>query len=213
MTATVTPSETSGLDRRQRRVLVAAWAATMLPLVAFGYLVWQSVKVHQETSRVRHELQQKLSELEDLERVKRETQKQIDALQGDLKAQRESTKHYRDVAGVQIQFYRESDREVVKKALVTLGFAVDSRLGQSRLVDRQPNTIAYGSLVSHEDLREIAVALVNAGFPLKRITRAVRQPDPRLIQVYASFESDRQCGVMSASQVRAGETCGPRLTP
>ena len=63
-------------------------------------------------------------------------------------------------------------------------------------------------------MKDIAVALVNADFPLQRIAPAIRQPDPKLIQIYASAISDRRnCTVMTEAEIRAaefenGEICG-----
>jgi hypothetical protein len=61
-----------------------------------------------------------------------------------------------------------------------------------------------------QDLRDIGVALIQEGFPLKRIAPALKQQDPKLIQIYASVESDESCGLLTVEQVRAGETCGPK---
>jgi len=189
------------LDRRQKRLLGAAWAATLLPLIAFAYLTWESWKLNQQVDAAK-------TQLMELDTKKKELEAELRRTEEDLRAQRSSAKHYRDVTGIQIRFYRESDREIVQNALVNLGFKVDTNLGRSTLIDREPNTIAYGRLVSTEDLREIAAALVQAGFPLKRIAPAVRQPDPKLIQIYASAESERACGLLSVDQIRAGMTCG-----
>jgi cell division protein FtsB len=190
------------IERRRQLLFLLAWAATLLPLVVFGYLTYQAYDMQQQ-------LQSRRSEVEELEAKRQALIEDISKLETDLQSQRESTKHYRDVADIRVQFYRESDRAVVQKALMSLGFRVDSNLGRSALIDRQPNTIAFGKLVSEPDLREIAAALIEAGFPLKRIAPAIRQPDPKLIQVYASAESDRSCGLLSVEQVRAGNTCGP----
>lgn len=86
----------------------------------------------------------------------------------------------------------------------------DAKLGSSKLISRDPNTIAYGNLVSTQDLRDIAIALVQEKFPLKRVAPATKQPDPKLIQIYASTESDAACGLLTVEQVKAGETCGPK---
>src|SRR5262245_56627495 len=150
-------------------------------------------------------------EIGELERKKDKLDKEVSKLDADLTAQRESTKHYRDFAGVRIRFYRESDRKVVEGALRKLGFNVeDAGLGQSKLIKLVPNTLGYGKLVAAQDLRDIGVALIQEGFPLKRITPAQKQPDPKLIQIYASVESDERCGLLTVEQVRAGETCGPK---
>jgi hypothetical protein len=200
------------LDRRQRRLFVAAWGATLLPLVAFGYLTWQSWELNKQVEAARRKLDAAREELDTVRGQKAAADAELAKVNAALEAQRSSTKHYRDYAGIRIQFYRESDRAVVEKALVNLGFRVDAKLGRSPLINRQPNTIGYGKLVSEEDRQDIAVALITAGFPLKRIAPAVRQPDPKLIQIYASAESDRACGLLTAEQVREGKTCGPRST-
>lgn len=202
-------------DRRQKRLLLLAWVATALPLAVFGYFTWASWNLHQELASTRKslaEVQQKSADetkaLAELKSRKDRLESEIARLESDLKVQRDSTKHYRDVADIRIQFYRESDREVVERALVKLGFKLETKLGQSKLIDSKANSIAYGKLVYPKDLRDIAVALVDAGFPLKRIYPAQVQPDPNLIQIYASAESDRSCGLLSVTEIRAGTTCG-----
>jgi hypothetical protein len=190
----VTPDDR--LDRRQKRLFTLAWAATLLPLVAFAYLTWHLVRVQSEVGA--------------LETKKADLQREIGEIQSDLAAQTAATKYYRDFAGVRIQFYRERDRAVVESALRRKGFNVEARRGVSQLLDRDPNAIAYGGAVAPEDLRDIAIALVEGGFPLKRIAPATRQPDPKLIQVYASAAADESCGLLTVDQIRAGATCGPR---
>jgi len=202
-------------DRRQKRLLLLAWVATVLPLAVFGYFTWASWNLHQELASTRQslaEVQQKSADetkaLAELKSRKDRLESEIARLESDLKVQRDSTKHYRDVADIRIQFYRESDREVVEKALVKLGFKVEAKLGQSKLINRKANSIAYGKLVYPKDLRDIAVALVEAGFPLKRIHPAEAQPDPNLIQIYASADSDERCGPLTVNEIRGGTTCG-----
>jgi hypothetical protein len=210
-------------DRRQKRLLLVAWGATLLPLAAFGYLTWASWNMHQDVQSAKRELAASQGELErvkasraaeakaldELKSRKQALESDLARLSADLAAQRDSTKHYRDVANIRVQFYRESDRETVNAALEKLGFRVETSLGRSKLIDRKPNSIAYGKLVSQQDLRDIAVALVDARFPLKRIYPAQVQPDPHLIQIYASAESDRSCGLLSVKEIRDGLTCGP----
>lgn len=197
-------------DRRQKRLFVVAWAATLLPLLAFGYLTFQSVELKHELVELKHQADKSRTELKELDETKIRLNTEIAQLTDKLEAQRSATKHYRDYAGIRIRFYRESDRAVVEKALVNLGFKIDSTLGQSRLINLAPNTIAYGRDVAPEDLRDIAVALVQAGFPLKRIAPAQTQPDPKLIQIYASTESEQACGLLKIEQIRAGRQCGER---
>jgi hypothetical protein len=45
---------------------------------------------------------------------------------------------------------------------------------------------------------------------LKRIAPAQTQPDPKLIQIYASAESEQACGLLKIEQIRAGRQCGER---
>jgi hypothetical protein len=82
-----------------------------------------------------------------------------------LEAQRTATKHYRDIAGIRIQFCRDEDRAIVEKALVKLGFKIETTRGASRLIPLKANTIAYGSLVSDKDLRDIAAHSSKRAFP------------------------------------------------
>lgn len=210
---TSAPTGRTALERRQRVLLVAAWGATLMPLVVFGLLTWKSYQLNRQVEAKKEELLGAKDRLDLVRKDLADAQKALDQLNADLQAQRQSTKHYRDFAGVRIQFYRESDRQVVQRALLSLGFNIDSRLGRSPLVKLRANTIAYGSLVSTTDLRDIAAALVESQFPLRRITPARRQPDPKLIQVYASAESERDCGLLTVGQIRAGLMCGPMPTP
>lgn len=190
-------------DRRQKYLLAFAWAATLLPLVAFVYFTWESVELKREVDRAKTDLQS-------LEKTRAQLKAEIAQLAGELDSQRKATQYYRDYAGIRIRFYRESDRAVVEKALVNLGYRIDSTLGQSKLINLGANTIAYGRDVAPEDLRDIAVALVRAGFPLKRVAPAQTQPDPKLIQIYASAESERECGLLNVEDIRAGRQCGAR---
>jgi cell division protein FtsB len=212
----------NAFDLRQKRLFVAAWAATLLPLAVFGYLTWQSVTMHRELVKLASEtstlqsqksdLQQQTSALEqsvhDLNEERDKLQKEVTKRGTDLTAQRATTTHYRNVAGIRVQFYRESDRQVVMQALSNLGFKVDPVLAQSTLIHSAPDTIAFGKEVAQNDLREIASALVNAEFPLKRITPAERQRDPKMIQIYASASSAAKCGLLKLEDISAGRTCG-----
>jgi cell division protein FtsB len=210
VSGSVPPEEFGSPGRTQKRLLLLAWASTIFPLIAFAYLTWQSYQLAQTATAARAQVSAARAELENLREQRATLEKQITETKATLALQGKITKQYRDVAGVRIQFYRESDRATVEKALEGLGYRVDTNLGASRLIDRSPNTIAYGSSVPVEDLRDIALALMRAGFPLKGITRAMVQPDPKLIQIFASARSDRECGLLTEALVRAGETCGPR---
>lgn len=205
----------AALDRRQRRLLVLLWASTLLPLLAFGYLTWQSLQLNEQVQHAQDTLDGAQKELASVNAQKTAALEALGKVNTDLKEQQRSTAHYRDFAGIKIRFYRESDRAIVQKALVDQGFKIDASLGTSPLIDRErANTLAYGSLVSQEDVKDIAVALVKAEFPLQRIAPAIRQPDPKLIQIYASAVSDqRKCVVMTEAEIRAaefknGEICG-----
>ena len=203
-------ADPEGFDRRQKYLLMFAWAATLLPLVAFAYLTWESIELKRKVDNERKLVAQAQAERQELEKTKTRLTEEIAKFEGKLDAQRKATQHYRDFAGIRIRFYRESDRAVVEQALVNLGFKIDSALGQSKLIDLQPNTIAYGRDVATEDLRDIALALVQAGFPLKRVAPAQTQPDPKLIQIYASKETDQKCGLLKPDDIRAGRVCGAR---
>lgn len=203
-------SNAESFERRQKRLVIFAWCATLLPLVAFAYLTWQSAKITQMNEDIQIGYEKKVKQVQALENQKAGIEADILKLKQELEAQRESTKHYRNFAGVKIRFYRESDRALVETALTRLGYNIDATLGTSKLIDMKPNTIAYGTLVSDQDLRDIAIALVEAGFPLKRIAPATRQPDPKLIQIYASAESENHCGLLNKALIEAGDTCGPK---
>jgi hypothetical protein len=197
-------------ERRQRRLMLLAWGATVLPLIAFAYLSWQSWTLRQENAQAQAQIDSVRAEHDGLATRVEQARTELQELNAELTAARASAKHYRDFAGIRIRFYRDSDRAVVEKALSRLGYNIDTELGTSSLIDRQPNTIGYGRLVAEQDYRDIAIALVEAGFPLKRIAPAERQPDPKLIQIYASALSDRECGLLTVDAIRAERTCGVR---
>lgn len=215
MMPTLTPDVESSdaLDRRQRRLFVIAWGATLLPLVPFTYLTWQSYLLNRDVQQAQVTLEDAKTELLKVEAQKNKAVADLAETEGKLETQRNVAKEYRRLSNIKIRFYRESDRAVVEKALLSLGFVVDARLGQSPLISRQPNTIAYGRSVPLDDLWEMAIALVKAGFPLKRIVPAVRQPDPELIQIYASAESDKTCGLLTVELLEKSSTCGPLTGP
>jgi cell division protein FtsB len=205
-TATIPDDES--FERRQRRLMLLAWGVTVLPLIAFAYLSWQSWTLRQQNAAAQAQVESIRAEHDGLARQVEQTRAALKGLNAELTAARATAKHYRDFAGIRIRFYRDSDRAVVQKALASRGYSIDTELGTSSLIDRQPNTIGYGRLVAEEDYRDIAIALVEAGFPLKRIAPAERQPDPKLIQIYASALSDRQCGLLTVEAIRAERTCG-----
>ena len=211
----------SPLVRRQKQLIAFAWAVTMLPLLVFAYLSWQSVELHDKLQAERAEVGRLLDERTtvsgdlktlgaDLVKARAEKERlqtEIAKAHKELELQTESARRYRNLAGVRIRFYRESDRTIVEGALRKLGFKLETELGSSQLLNRAPDTIAHGSNVSEADLQDIAVALVEAGFPLRRMTKAEKQPDPNLIQIIASVRAD-QCGPLSVQEIRAGKKCG-----
>lgn len=215
MMPTSTPDVESNdaFDRRQRRLFVIAWGATLLPLVPFTYLTWQSYVLNRDVQEAQARLDAARTELLRVEAQKNKAVADLAETEGKLETQRSVAKEYRRLSNIKVRFYRESDRAVVEQALLGLGFVVDARLGQSPLISRQPNTIAYGKSVPLDDLWDMAIALVKAGFPLKRVTPAVRQPDPELIQIYASAESDATCGLLTVELLEKRSTCGPRTGP
>jgi seryl-tRNA(Sec) selenium transferase len=208
--AQIDPPDSTAGARRQRNLLIFAWSLTLLPLAAFVYLSLESYRLQQAAGAARTEVVTARRSVEELQAQAAALRKQLATDQEKLQEQRSSTRHYRDVAGIRIQFYRESDRQTVEAALQTLGFRVETSIGQSRLIQRKSNTIAFGNLVSAEDLREVAVALVQAGLPLRRIQAAVKQTESKLIQIFASADADLKCGPLTVAQIRQGETCGPR---
>ena len=186
-------------DGRQKRLLVLAWAATLVPLIMFGFLTARLVQVKREVGQIEAKKAQLLDEIGGLE-------KKLAYTTQDLAGERESAKHYREFAGIKIQFYRDEDRARVEAALEAKGFQVEARKGSSPLIPGKANAIAYGSLVASQDLRDIAIALVEADFPLKRIAPATKQPDPNLIQIYASAKAEESCGCSRSSRSAPGRS-------
>jgi len=202
--------------QRLRRLQWIAWSTTLLPLLVFGALTWQTARVNSqlnETIRTRDENRAALVPLKDeqarLEQTKAELTRDIEALSNNVA-------HYRALADLRLQFYRETDRAIVERALDKLGFKLDAQLGnsvQTKLITGPPNSIAFGKRVSSEDLEAVVDALLRAGLPLRRIARAVvavDEPDARLIQVFPSVDAERECGRLSIEQVRQKVFCGPK---
>ena len=57
-------------DRRQKRLLVVAWAATLLPLFAFAYLTWQSVALKGQVDSAKASVAEARTELEKLDQTR-----------------------------------------------------------------------------------------------------------------------------------------------
>ena len=202
------------LAGRQRQLQRLAWGATLLPIAVVLGLGWFAT---QQLAHKQRELADVGKLLADNERAAarltgeiQELERTRAALNQDLAEQRLNTAHYRAFAGMRIQYYRPGDRQIIERALSRYQFKIELKQGNAQVISLEPNTIAHGSDVSSQDLEDIACALVEAGFPLKRVVPATRIREARLVQVFASARTDRDCGPLSVDHVRAGLTCGPR---
>ena len=221
MVAAEIDERVAAVGRKQRLLLIIAWVATLLPLIAFAFFTWQLLHLRgqvQEAEATATELNRKVASSQEMlnklerdvrvhENRKTELTAEILKNEKELALQIQSTRQYRNLAGVRIRFYREADRKVVEDALKKLGFKIETELGKSRLLNRPADTITYGNDVSEADLRDIAVALVEAGFPLRYIAPSDKPVDGKLIQIIASVAADK-CGALTVDKIRAGKKCG-----
>ena len=56
----------AALVRRQKQLIALAWAITMLPLLVFAYLTWQSLELKQDIAEARRTLKDAESDLRKL---------------------------------------------------------------------------------------------------------------------------------------------------
>lgn len=205
----------SQLERRAKYLLALAWASIVLPLGAFVYFTVQAYGLKQETQRLEVDLEDRQEQLAaakqrmtEAEQQRSNLDAQIKELDRELTEKQRNVEHYRKFAGIRIRYYRPTDAEIINEVGHALG--ITTHLGQSPLIPLKPNKIVYGGEVSVQDYRDIAVALIEAGFPLKSISPATRNQDPKLIQIIASAPADLDCGLLTTGQVKEGQTCGPR---
>jgi hypothetical protein len=196
------------LERRAKNLLILAWASILLPLAAFVYFTVQAYELKQQTRGLQVDLDEKQEELAGAERRRSDLDAKLKELDRELAEKQRNLEHYRQFAGIRIRYYRPTDAEIIGKVGATLG--IPTQLGQSPLINVKPNAVVFGDEVSEQDYRDIAVALIAAGFPLKSIRPATRNQDPKLIQIIASGPADRECALLTPDQVKQGQTCGTR---
>jgi hypothetical protein len=192
---------------RLRRLQVATWASILVPLMLFVYLTQQSVAVRRERDQVSvqvRELTQKRQALIDDQGRLREQIASLTRQKQELTADKS---HYRTLAGIRVVFYREEDRTVIQSGLATLGLEAELR-PNVQTIPQAANTLAFGPDVSVSDCKAVAVALVEAGFPLRRITPAAKIRDARLLQVYASAQTRTSAPVYTADRIQRERVCG-----
>ncbi len=194
------------LDRRQKILLTIAWASTMAPLAAFFFFSWQTYGLRKEVASSRQEVANSRAELMKTESAVDVLEARKQELEREIAVKQEDLARYRDLAGIRLRFYRESDRSLVQGVAKEL--QLTSELGTSPLIDSKPSALAYGSEVSEADQVAIAIAFVKAGFPLRTIGRAQRVSDAKLIQVIASKPAEQRCGLLTVAAIQAGKTCG-----
>jgi cell division protein FtsL len=201
------------LDRRQKTLLAIAWISIFAPLATFVYFTYQTYGLREQAQSLEASLEVQKKELAESEqnmllaqRRRNELEQQIRQLDEQLLEKQRNLVHYRQFAGIRLRYYRESDRSIIDKVGASL--SIPTELGQSPTINREPSAIVYGREVSEQDYRDIAIALVQEGFPLRSISLA-KNRDEKLIQVIASIPVERKCGLLSIEQIRAGRTCGP----
>ena len=140
---------------KKTRLLALAWFATLLPAVSFAYLTWETVGLERQRKVAEQGLTELATERAELEALKDSLTAEIDSQravirqQDDaIKEQERNTEHYRGLANLTVQYYREADREVIDRAFEHLGFKLAVKRGESALVPGEPNTIAFGERAS-----------------------------------------------------------------
>jgi hypothetical protein len=214
-------AERRKVQRRLKWALVAL-PVLLLPMLTFGYFTYKSRDALAELARTNNELSKQEQRAKALEKETRELEnrkaeleqknaavsKRLEAQSTQLEAATASAKHYRNVAGIQVVFFHEEDREKVVPALKNLGLTAELR---SARVPGSTNQISYGAEVARADLQAVAEALVTQGVTIKRIAPARNVPAEKLIQVVHSPVAD-PCQPLTINEIRtmAGreELCG-----
>src|SRR5262245_54159491 len=110
MIPTTTEPEThEALDRRQRRLIFIAWGATLLPLIPFAYLTWQSLLLNRDVRAARTSLDEARAALQTVEQQKQKAMADLAETEGKLQTQRKVAEEYRRLSDIKVRFYRESD--------------------------------------------------------------------------------------------------------
>lgn len=183
-------------SRRRRKAGAVAWGSVGLAALVMAVLIVTSYRHLREVRRAADGEAARVTDL----------QKQREALQGEIAALREEKQHYRTLAGVKVVFYRPEDSQLVQAAFDKLGLKVELRPGVKKIWKRA-DTLAYGPQVSEADCKAVAAALVTAGFPLRRIAPATKIKDARLLQIYASVQTDSTAPTFTLDRLKQEAVC------
>lgn len=186
-------------ERWQRRLQVIAWLATLLPILAFAFLTWQSIDLARENEARRMEIAKQGDVKAQLESEIAELTKQKETLS-------QEKEHYRSLADVKVVYYRRQNTPLVESALKGLGLNLELREG-IRTIDKEADTLAYGPEVSQADCKAVATALIRAGFPIRRIAPAQTVREARLLQIYASGRTDPNAPLYTPERIERADVC------
>jgi hypothetical protein len=173
---------------RSEKLRRSAWVFTAIPIMLFAVLsllVASKAVRYAELSRnlndLNRQIQEKTAELADLQRMNVIQQLAIKIVSQPYLGTRPK-----------VVVYRLAVANQVKAALETLGYTVEERPQQANplLANKPVDTLSYGCSLRNEEIRTVAVALTNAGIPIRRIVPAERNRDPDLIQLVSSNLSD-----------------------
>jgi hypothetical protein len=201
--------------KRNRWLQSFAWISVAIPLALF---VLFSVLTAREASRYT-ELQ---DQIQTQEKTIAAQQSKIASQAADIEKQQQQivvsqtaislVKEQSPGQRPRINIYRKSIAGQVVPALRELGYVVELMSSQANptLQDVPVDTISYGCGVRNEDIRTIAVALTQAGNPVRRIEPATRKPDPDLVQVVASLQT-RESGLspLTVDQIKSWSRPNP----
>jgi hypothetical protein len=215
--------------QRWLRWALVALPVLLLPMLTFAYFTYMSwdarlalQKRNTELDTLQNaiavlltkktELEEKRTELEARQAQLEENNDAVSRVlrnqETQLLAANVAVKHYRQVAGIRVVFFHEEDREKVVPALKNLGLTADLR---SPKTNGSTNQISYGREVARADLQAVAEELVTHGVTLRRIARARKVPEEKLIQVVASNLAE-PCQPLTVNDIRMmgnqDELCG-----
>jgi hypothetical protein len=182
-------------DRRQHFILKWLWSA-----VAFGLaVVFTTLSFHQaarlaevnaliadrrhkldmltdQRNKVEAELATKIAELNKVRNERQALASVINAYGGKAPAKPQQR------AARIIYFPKGVDGERVEAALKDLGFRVDKGNTTQGMSNKATNALFCGSQVTPDELKLVALALINGGVQLQTI-RGARQQGPNVIQI------------------------------
>jgi hypothetical protein len=107
-----------------------------------------------------------------------------------------------------IRYYRASDATIAGRVAESRGFRV--LRANADLAPGEPNALAFSPDMTSAQRIEVAIAFVEAGYPLRAMRTSRNVPDPQLVQMIASSTAGRDCGLLTTDDIRVGKECGSR---